>query len=269
MIRVFARRTKKSPTDENAYYGGPPLWRIETDEPVQISCTFTYDRSRAEMLRDTWEDAGYQTMLGGPAYGTTADGFFPGVFLKPGCVITSRGCNNECWFCSVPTKEGPIREIPITEGFDVCDSNLLQCSEKHIRAVFKMLGKQKQRATFTGGLEAALLKDWHIDLLVKLKPETVFLAYDTPDDYEPLREASKLLIPHVFSKESHKAQCYVLIGYPRDTMDKARKRLEQVLALGLTPFAMLYKDQDHGRSEFGWAKFQREFCRKAIIYGGL
>jgi len=28
MIRVFARRTSKSPTDENAYYGGPPLWCV-------------------------------------------------------------------------------------------------------------------------------------------------------------------------------------------------------------------------------------------------
>lgn len=266
MIRVFARKTKKSPRDKDAYYGGPPLW--QTKEPVQVSCTFTYDRPRAEMLADQWSAAGYPVEVGGAAYNHPGGPFTRGQFLKPGCIITSRGCNNDCWFCAVPKREGEIREIPITEGHDICDGNLLQCSEQHIRAVFKMLGDQKQKATFTGGLEAALLKDWHIHLLATIKPKIVFVAYDTPDDYEPLVQAAKMLKPAVFTPKSHNLQCYVLIGYPKDTIPKAEKRLREVLSLGLTPFAMLYKDEQ-GKTKYGWSQFQRQWCRKEIIYGDL
>lgn len=265
MIRVFARHTNKSPTDKDAYYSGPQLWQLQTDMSVFVSCTFTYDKPRAEQLAEQWDKAGYPVRIGGPAYNDRGGPFIPGVFVKQGCVITSRGCDNKCWFCSVPKREGQIREIPITQGYDVLDNNLLQCSEQHIRAVFQMLKNQKQRAMFTGGFEAAKLKDWHVNLLADLKPETLFLAYDTPDDYEPLRIAAKMLIPHVFTEASHKLQCYVLIGLPKDTIPEAQKRLNQVIELGVSPFAMLYRDEI-GKIDPTWSAFRRVHCRKAIIH---
>jgi hypothetical protein len=79
--------------------------------------------------------------------------------LKKGYVITSRGCPNRCWFCSVWRREGEvIRELPVTDGWNVLDDNLLVCSENHIRAVFAMLARQRRMPLFTGGLEAAWLK---------------------------------------------------------------------------------------------------------------
>lgn len=207
---------------------------------------------------------GYEVKLGGPACGDRGGDFVPGRYLKPGYVITSRGCDNDCWFCLTHEREGGIRELPITDGHNVLDSNLLQCSEKHIRAVFAMLARQPEKAQFTGGLEAAILKDWHVHELTKLKPKSIYVAYDTPDDYEPLRVAAgKFKEAGLLPDPGHHIGCYVLVGYPKDTFAKAETRLNQVIALGLTPFAMLWTDPVHK----DWNTFQKKWVRPAIIYG--
>lgn len=262
MIRVFPRKTKATP--EDGWIAGPPpqlLWTDLSIVEVHVSCTFTWDKPKAEMLAEKWAAVGHDVHLGGPACDDPGGDFVPGRYLKPGYVITSRGCNNKCWFCLTHKREGPIRELPITDGHNVLDSNLLQCSEKHIRAVFAMLSRQPEKAEFTGGLEAAILKDWHVHELAKLKPKSIYLAYDTPGDYEPLCIAAGKfkdagLLP------SHSIGCYVLIGYPKDTFSAAENRLNQVLALGLTPFAMLWTDAVH----HNWSAFQKLWARPAIIY---
>jgi len=50
IIRVFPRRTSFTPVDELAFVGDPPLERPAADE-VHVSCTFTWDRPRAEYLK--------------------------------------------------------------------------------------------------------------------------------------------------------------------------------------------------------------------------
>ncbi len=155
--------------------------------------------------------------------------------------------------------------MPVRDGWIVQDSNLLQCSEGHIRAVFAMLRSQPNRAEFTGGLQASLLQDWHIDLLVDLKSKKMFFAYDMPDDYEPLVIAGKKLQEAGFTLEGRVLRCYVLIGYPDDNMTDAEIRLEQTLDLGFTPMAMLWRN-DKGETEQEWRKFQRLWARPAIIH---
>ena len=159
--------------------------------------------------------------------------------------------------------------MPIKNGWNIIDDNLLACSENHIRSVFKMLKEQKEighELFFTGGLEARILKQWHIDLLREVKPKRIYFAYDTSDDYEPLIEAGKLLLNNGFTKTSHSLCAYVLIGYPDDCFDNAEKRLNETIKAGFTPMAMLYRD-DKGNMKGKWRKFQREWARPAIIYG--
>ena len=238
MIRVFPRKTNATPLDDHVFFSGPPLWRI--DEDVLVSCTFTFDKPRAEALAEQWSKGGYNVKIGGPAYDAPGGEFEPGRFVKRGLVITSRGCNNNCWFCAVPKREGSTRELKIKEGHNLLDNNLLQCSEKHIREVFDMLSRQKTPAKLTGGLEALQLKDWHVDLItgLKPKPEILYFAYDTPDDLEPLIEAAKKMRSIGFNNQ--RAGCYVLMGWPKDTVEAAQERLQQVVDLDMMPFAMLY-----------------------------
>lgn len=260
LIRVFPRRTKQTPNDENAYVGEPTLF-AEADK-VMVSCTFTWDKTEAERLAEAWKWVA-PTELGGPAYGDPGDEFEPGMFLRPGYTITSRGCPNRCWFCYVWKRSGGLRELEIKDGWIVQDDNLLACSENHIRKVFKMLKRQRHRAVFSGGLEARILKDWHIDLLLDLKPQQMFFAYDTADDYEPLAIALNKLTSVGFTR--NRLYVYVLSGYPKQSMEQAEKRMREVLALGATPFSMLYRD-DKGETDKEWRKFQRSWCRPAVIF---
>lgn len=263
LIRVFPRRTRATPTDELVYVGLPDFF-AEADA-VHISATFTWDVPVAEQLANEWEHVA-PVAIGGPATGQRGEDFIPGRYLKPGYVITSRGCPNHCWFCSVWRRDGNVRELPITEGWNVLDDNLLACSEQHIRAVFAMLARQRTRPEFTGGLEPARLRPWHVELLCGLRPRPViFLAYDTVDDWEPLIGAMALLHDADFNRKSHDLRCYVLIGQPNDTLSAAESRLTATLNLGLTPMAMLWRDS-RGLTDPTWRRFQRSWVRPAAIY---
>jgi len=264
IARVFPRITKATPVDELAFYDGPGMFPPEVDE-VHISVAFTYDRDKAERLAEQWCHVA-PVKIGGPAMNEHGGEFVPGRYIKKGYVITSRGCPNRCWFCQVWRREGEtIRELPITEGNNVLDDNLLACSQGHILGVFQMLFQQKfGRPMFTGGLEAARLKDWHVEILRQLHPKEMFFAYDTPDDYEPLVEAGKKLLGAGFTTTSHALRAYVLIGYPKDTFEKAEARLMQTIRAGFLPMAMLYRDEA-GDVSRDWAKLQRFWARPATV----
>lgn len=265
IARVFPRKTTATPDDDLVFFGPPPLLLLPEIDEVHVSVTFTYDKPKAEELAEDWEWAGVPVKLGGPAYDDPAKGeFVPGRYLKQGYTITSRGCNNRCWFCVAPRREGKLRELDIKDGWIIADNNLLQCSEGHIRAVFDMLKRQPKRPRFTGGLEARQLQPWHCDLLREANPETMYFAYDAPDDYEPLVEAGKMLMAAGIDPRRHTMACYNLIGYSGDTFEAAQERMERTIRAGFMPYAMLYRDKQ-GRVDKEWARFQREWCRPAIV----
>jgi len=260
IIRVFPRKTKATPDDDLVRFGVPEMFD-EADE-VHVSVAFTWDLPRAEWLAKQWAHVA-PVKIGGPATGERGGDFVPGMYLKRGYVITSRGCPNRCWFCSVPKREGDIRELPITEGWNVLDDNLLACSDDHITRVFEMLRNQDHcPVEFTGGLEAARLKPWMAGALRELRPKQMFFACDTPDDYEPLVQAALMLSD--FTR--HHLRAYVLIGYPRDTFEAAESRLKSVMDLGIDPMAMLWKDET-GKQTKEWKRFQRAWARPAIMHG--
>jgi len=268
IARVFPRRTAATPDDELAFTSTPPKKLPEIDE-VHVSAAFSYDIEKAEQLAEAWQKTGVPVKIGGPAFNEPGGDFVPGRYLKEGYVITSRGCPNRCPFCSVPMREGyTLRELPVTYGFNVLDDNLLACSENHIRAVFDMLKQQSEKPVFTGGLEARLLKPWHVDLLRESKTRRMYFAYDTENDYEPLVAAGKLLRDGGITKASHRAKCYVLIGYGNDTMDEADKRLRDTWEAGFMPYAMLYRD-DSGVINQNWKQFQRLWIRPEIVISRL
>ena len=267
IARVFPRRTAATPDDALAFTG-PPDAAVEADE-VHVSVTWTWDLPKAEWLAEQWKHVA-PVKSGGPATGERGGMFVPGMYLKHGYTITSRGCPNRCWFCSVPKREGNIRELPIFSGWNVLDDNLLACSETHIRAVFAMLNGQKPRPQLTGGLEAKRLRPWMVHELCKLKPKLaqIFCAYDTPDDLDPLRIAGKMLREAGFTIKSRIPRCYVLCGWRGDTFHAAELRMWQTIVAGFLPMAMLYRDAK-GERDPQWAHFQREWARVPIICAKL
>jgi hypothetical protein len=261
IIRVFPRRTNATPDDADVRIRTFPGFFDMADE-VHISVAFTWDIPWAEFAAKQWEKVA-PVKLGGPAFNEVGAEFVPGRYMKHGYVITSRGCNNHCWFCSVPKREGGLRELPITDGWIVTDDNLLACSESHINGVFEMLKRQPHRPQFVGGLEAKLLTSDMAKRLKKLKPDSLYFAYDTPDDYDPIVQAGKHLTDAGFTK-SHVLLCYVPVGYPKDTFDGAEKRITDTVKAGFMPMAMLYRDKE-GKNPKEWKRFQESWADKRIV----
>ena len=258
ILRVFPRLTSMTPLD--GIIGLPDLWRPKADE-VHISVAFTWDIEYAKHMKKNWEVYYPVVKIGGPAFGDPGGNFEAGKYLEKGCVITSRGCPNNCSFCLVPKREGKIRELPIVEGNIIQDNNLLACSKSHIDKVFQMLSKQK-RVDFAGGFESARVTDQIVQKLRGLKLYQLWLAYDHPNAEKPLIRAVDKLRKY-FSRD--KIRCYVLIGYNDDTIEKAEHRLRRAWEIGTLPFAMLYRDEKNTEHSKDWKQFQRKWTRPAII----
>ena len=266
ILRVFPRRTKATPTDKNVRINSvPSMFDYDRDaDEVHVSVTFTWDLKRSEYLAKQWERVA-PVKIGGPATGGKSGEFEPGMYLEHGYTITSRGCPNRCWFCDVHWREGNVRELEIKPGWIIQDDNLLACSDQHIKDVFSMLSKQPHRAELTGGLEAARLKDWHVDELLQLNPKQVFFAYDSKKDYESILNVSEMFKNLGYDpSHNHMLRCYVLIGYPSDTITNAEVRLNSVINMGFMPMAMLYRDNS-GEYYTDWRRFQREWANPTIL----
>jgi hypothetical protein len=270
LIRVFPRKTKATPDDPLAYFGPPDL-KAEADE-VHVSVTFTYDKPWAEYLAEQWKHVA-PVKVGGVAYGDRGEEFIPGRYIKPGYVFTSRGCPRRCWFCSVWKRDPIPRLLPIIDGWNVLDDNLLACPRDHVEAVFAMLRRQGRRIEFTGGLEALSLQDYQVDLLASLKPRpSMFFAYDPQDEFQTLQHAAQRLIAAGFNPKSHnQMRAYVLVGYPKDTFADAEQRLQAMLGIGFTPMAMLWRPETQSQMKYApeesWKTFQRRWARPALIHG--
>jgi hypothetical protein len=268
LIRVFPRRTKATPDDNLAYVGSPDLF-AEADE-VHISVSFTWDKAVAERLAEEWRFVA-PVKIGGVAYGDSSLEFIPGRYVKPGYTITSRGCPRTCWFCGVWKKWPTPNLLPIHPGWNILDDNLLACPRPHVEAVFKMLHQQNRRVAFTGGLEARALEDYQVDLLASLTPRpSMFWAYDPGDEFETLESAARRMLAAGFTRESHRMRCYVLIGYPKDTFAAAEVRLRQMVSIGFTPMAMLWRPETAAGQRYmpgpEWRSFQRRWARPKIIH---
>lgn len=127
-----------------------------------------------------------------------------------------------------------------------------------------MLGGQKN-IQFTGGLEAARLKDWHVNELLGLKPKQMFFAYDTDSDYEPLVCAGEKLLHAGFTRTSHSLRCFVLFGFSGDTPDKSRERFFKTMKAGFMPMAMFYRPDDFAPMTKEWHSLQWFYSRPAAM----
>lgn len=259
IARVFPTKTSMSPNDEHAYFG-PPDDTTPKYKTIFVSCTFVWDILKAQKLQREWRRVSDDVRIGGPAFNSPAEEFVPGMFLKHGVVITSRGCPNNCSFCLVPRREGKIRELEVKSGHIIQDNNILACSKQHLDKVFQMLQTQKA-IEFKGGLETRLVTDIVAKKLRSLKIKSLWLACDTKNALVSVKKTVQILKNAGFKQ--YQFYCYVLIG--KDMVEE-EQRLREVYNAGLMPFAQLYRDYNDTISyDKKWRQFQRLWARPAII----
>lgn len=266
VIRVFPAKTAWTPVDDLSFVGLPPALSdrfslLPRSLPVFISVVFTWHRAIAERIAASWSQHFDTVFVGGPAYDDAGDEFTPGLFLKAGCTITSRGCPKNCGWCSVPKREGKIRELTIKPGWIVQDNNLLACSPEHLRAVFDMLRAQDRAIFFNGGLDKHYLQPWHRELFDSIKIGELWFACDTGADITSLERAARIL--NGISIE--KLRCYTMIGYEGETLADAERRCARVYELGFLPFCQLFQPINAPLKVYDndWRKVHRTWARPA------
>lgn len=267
MIRVFPRQTAWTPTDAMAFIGEPPLFRpADSDIPVRISVTFTWDMDEAERIAGSWQRYYRDVQIGGPAYNTPAGEFVPGRFLKSDCTITTRGCPKRCPWCVVPQREGAMTYLPIRDGWMLQDNNILAADEAHTRAVFEMFRRQGRNISFPGGLDKHFIKPWHVDLLRSVPVGELWFACDLNNDVQHLRHAKELLGG---AFKERQLRCYTMIGFKGQSgaaLSEDLRRVEAVYALGFLPFCQLFQPMDRKKREYApeWRAAQKYWSRPAI-----
>jgi hypothetical protein len=179
----------------------------------------------------------------------------------------SRGCPNNCGFCVVPRKEGPIRAVPIKnmnpngKYIVVFDNNFFACNEW--RSHIAQLQEWGQPVCFTQGVDAKRLDKEQCEALASLKhvsingrPGQIHIAWDDPrDDLEPkLRQIAEWINPGKF-------RVYVLIGY-NTTPEQDQRRVNVLNDIGMDPFAMPYDKHNYYQKNF--ARYVNGFVCKKI-----
>ena len=249
-----------TPIDDYVFVGDPPLIRPEADE-IHISVSFTWDILKAIHLYGAWSQYYGRVRIAGPAFESYCNGFVPGFYIRRGVTFTSRGCNNQCPWCLVPSQEGKLREIIFPDGHVIQDNNLLQCSQSHIDKVFEMLKHQSQ-IELSGGLDSRLITDSIADDLRGLKIRQLFLACDTKMALKSLANAVKKLSG--FTRRQ--LRCYALIAYDGETLSEAEERLEGIWDVGCLPFAQLYQPPDKWiKYDDRWRQLARKWSRPAAM----
>ena len=261
IARVFPRQTSMSPTDKDCYFGEPGLFTPKYDE-IHISTVFTWDIERAKELKHQWELYG-KVLIGGPAIDDPGGEFLPGMYMKPGVTITSRGCCNSCSFCFVPKREGRIRELEIKPGNIIQDNNLLACSKEHIEKVFKML-KTQRAIEFKGGLDYRLLSDSLIKKLSRLRVKAIWIACDKPNNLKGVIKTIEKLRAAGFSQA--KIFVFCLIGF-----DQAEEhdRMIRIFNAGGMPFAQLFRSEEPIAYSKDWKDFNRFWSRPAAYKSAI
>ena len=258
IARVFPRRTKATPTDDLAFVGEPPFELPEVSE-VHISVAFTWDKLYAEHLCRQWASYYDTVLLGGPAYHDKGGSFEPGLYLKEGYTITSRGCPNRCSFCMAWKREGQLRTLAIKPGWIVLDNNLLACPRPHVEAVLDMLSHQRRKAEFSGGLEAARVEPWFVQRVTEIGFHRLYLAYDRPGERKPVADALRQF--REAGVKHSRLSCFVLVGYEGDTLGAAAERCQFVKDNGGVPFPMYFRPDGAGwRPPRDW----EDFCGKIL-----
>ena len=261
MIRVFTKRTKWTPIDENVFIGDPPFEFMRPPaQNINISVTFTWDIKEGRRLLKEWSKFYSNVQIGGPAFGDPGDEFIPGRYLKKGITITSRGCPHSCKYCYVPNREGKIRELNIPDGYILQDNNILACSDPHIDRVFSMLKRQNRGVVFSGGLDPLLFSEKHLRLLENIKIKELWFSCDSLGSLKSLTNTSKLIEDISVDKK----RCYILMGFNGETLIQAQRRVEKVYELEFLPFAQLYRGDEALHYSKEWNALARKWSRPAI-----
>ena len=183
----------------------------------------------------------------------------------------TRGCPRACGFCIVAGKEGraSVKVADLSEWWrgqkyiKLLDPNLLACPE-HMDLLGQLVDSGAW-VDFTQGLDVRLTNARNVELMQRIKTQTIHFAWDNPA--QDLTEHFRRFKDLSGIKDYRKLGVYVLTNYGdgetvAEKVENALRRIYPLRDLGYNPYVMIY-DKPNAPQEI---RLLQRWCNNRIIF---
>lgn len=155
-------------------------------------------------------------------------------------VYFTRGCVENCWFCSVPKIEG--RTVTLNRKSYpapvLMDNNLSECPNEYKEFIVeRYLSEGVRTVDANSGFEPKGIDEYTVRLFDQLPLRWWRIGFDTIDEEKQFIEAVKL----IQSISKKKIRAYTMIG--GEPMEQCRYRCEKTIELGCEPVPQAFIDK--------------------------
>ena len=180
----------------------------------------------------------------------------------------TRGCPRGCGFCHVAAKEGRCSyKVADLSAFwrgqkkiILCDPNILACKD-HMD-LLQQLVDSKAKVNFNQGLDIRLVNDRNMELLKKIRLESIHFAFDRWQDKDIIEPRLRAFVEKTgYSRSKGRVMVYILTNFDT-TLEQDKYRIQLCRELNISPYPMIY-DKEHCKPVY--RKLQR-WCSNFIFW---
>ena len=180
----------------------------------------------------------------------------------------TRGCPRGCGFCHVAAKEGrcSYKVADLSEFWRgqkkivLCDPNILACKE-HME-LLQQLADSKAKVNFNQGLDIRLVTEKNMELLKKIRLESIHFAFDRWQDKDIIEPRLRAFAEKTgYNRSKGRVMVYILTNFDT-TLEQDIYRIQLCRELNFSPYPMIY-DKEHCAQVY--RKLQR-LCSNFIFW---
>lgn len=180
----------------------------------------------------------------------------------------TRGCPRGCEFCHVEAKEGrcSIKVADLSEFWRgqkkiiLCDPNILACKD-HME-LLQQLVDSGAKVNFNQGLDIRLINDKNIELLKKIRLDSIHFAFDRWQDKDIIEPRLRKFVEKTgYNRNKGHVMVYILTNFDT-TLEQDIYRIQLCRELNISPYPMIY-DKEH--CDPVYKKLQR-WCSNFIFW---
>lgn len=174
-------------------------------------------------------------------------GLYPELCKNTAYGFLTRGCPRGCNFCHVAAKEGKcsVKVADLSEFWKgqknivLCDPNVIACRDW--KNLLWQLIDSGATVNINQGIDARMLTDEKMELLRKIKVDSVHFAWDRYEDKEIIVPKLKAF-KEITGWDKRKMSVYVLTNF-NTTIEQDLERIYTLRDLGYNPYVMIYNKE--------------------------